>query len=435
MPRLLLALAGIAAVAASAPPGPAAGEESEARLAIIVTRHGVRSPLTDANQTLGRFAAQPWPAWEVPPGYLTPHGKEQMRLMGAYYRAVYMRQGLLSGRAGEDAARVFLRADSDERTIETARDLAAGLIPGAKAEVHARPQGERDALFKPLRAGVGHPDRALAAAAVLGRIGNDPSALVTACAPAFDALDRVLVGGKRLPAGKTSVRGLPEKIAPDAAALTLAGFTGPLRVASRCIDTFILEYADGKPLSEVGWGRVDRGSLTELLRLHALYFELTQASFYPSQVQGSNLANHIGRTLEQAAAGRPVNGAIGPPGERVVILVGHDTNLANLAGLLGMSWWLDGTQSDPVLPGGALVFELRQSPGNGRYWVRAYYVCQTLDQMRSAEPLTPENPPETAPIFIPQCSRAVPGYDAPLEEFEAAIGRKIDPDFVLPGSS
>ena len=330
--------------------------ENEARLAIIVTRHGVRSPIGEFNQAMAKFAAQPWPGWEVPPGYLTPHGREQMRLMGAYYRDLYVRAGLLTGRTKADQERIFFRADNDERTIETARDLAAGLMPGGTADVRVRPQNVRDPLFRPLQGGVGHPDFALATAAVLGRIGDDPSALMTAHAATFATLERVLLGADGpVPPGKVSVRTLPEKVEPDFAALSLASFTGPWRIAARCTDTFVLEYADGKPLSEVGWGRADRRALSELMQLHALYFNLTQSSFYPAQVQGSNLASHIGRTLEQAAAGRPVAGAIGPPGERVVVLVGHDTNLANLAGLLGLSWWLEGTQQDPVLPGGALV--------------------------------------------------------------------------------
>jgi len=66
--------------------------------------------------------------------------------------------------------------------------------------------------------------------------------------------------------------------------------------------------------------------------------------------------------------------------------------------------------------------------------VRAYYGCQTLDQMRSGEPLTMEHPPQVAPIFIPQCSGAAPGYDAPLEKFQALLSRSIDPAFVVPGS-
>ena len=130
--------------------GPVPDGEGELRLAIIVTRHGVRSSLRDENAVYGSYSAQRWPRWEVPPGCLTPHGKRQMELMGAYYRGRYAGLGLLSGRTAEDEGRIFFRSDSDQRTIETALDLGIGLIPGGHAGVHARRLGEPDPLFEPV---------------------------------------------------------------------------------------------------------------------------------------------------------------------------------------------------------------------------------------------------------------------------------------------
>lgn len=410
---------------------------SDVKLVIIVTRHGVRSPLP-ASRAIGNaadYAAQPWPRWEVPPGHLTPHGKRQMALMGAYYRARYTRPGLLTGDPAQDLARVFFRADSDERTIETARDLGAGLLPGASPVIHARPDGRTDPLFQPVKLPVGHPDRALGVAAVLGRLGGDPAVIPQAYAPAFATLERVLLGGDGAPpAGKRSVLDLPAAVQPGEGDHTV-DLRGPLYGAVYFTESLVLEYADGRPLAEVGWGRVTPATLTQLLALHARYFDLTQRTFYPAQVQGSNLASHLLKTLEQAASGRPDPGAIGAPGEKLVLVVGHDTNLANLGGLLGFSWWLPGTQANPVLPGGALVFELRQRRGDGGFAVRTYYVSQTLGQMRALSPLTRQNPPAIAPIFIPGCSEAGPGFDVPLSRFAALLHRVIDPHFVLPGSS
>ena len=102
---------------------------------------------------------------------------------------------------------------------------------------------------------------------------------------------------------------------------------------------------------------------------------------------------------------------------------------------MGLSWWLDGTQLDPVLPGSALVFELRRSPGGGQPRLRMYCVCQTLEGMRAGDAPTLESPPLVAPIFIPGCSASTPGYDAPLDRVESLLNRVIDPAFVAPASS
>ena len=238
-----------------------------------------------------------------------------------------------------------------------------------------------------------------------------------------------------MPAGKASVADLPIEVVPDGKSPGLVTITGPLLIGQRCTEIFLLEYAEGMPLADVGWGRVNPRVLTELMRLHSVGFDLTEGTFYIAQEKASNLASHIGRTLEQAVKRAPVSGALGNPDTRLVVLAGHDTNLRNIAGLLGLSWWLDGTQREPTLPGGALVFELRRSRDDGRYSVRTIYVSQTLEQVRNLEPLGLENPPAVAPIFIPQCSGAAPGYDVPIERFQALLDRVIDRDFVLESSS
>ncbi len=94
--------------------------------------------------------------------------------------------------------------------------------------------------------------------------------------------------------------------------------------------------------------------------------------------------------MQQAVAAQPVAGAIGKPGDRLLILVGHDTNLAAIAGALNLNWLIDGRRDDTP-PGGALVFELWKTPGKEEYSVRTYYTAQSLDQMRNATPLSLQN--------------------------------------------
>jgi len=312
-------------VALLAPFGYGAGaDREELRLVMVVSRHGVRPPTADANRAMGKYAAQPWPKWEVPDGYLTPHGKHLMQLMGEYYRAVYTREGLLTGDAGRDAARIFFRADSDERTIESALGLAAGLLPGRPVEVQALAGGADDPLFHSLMAHVGRPDLALAEAELRGRIGGDAGIPVTACGASLALLERVLLGTEGPPpVGKSLVSAEAARIAPDPRAGQMATLAGPLLIGHRCAEDFLLEYTDAKPAAEVGWGRVDRRTLEQLLALEAIYSDLTETAPYRARAQASNLASHLLATLEQGARDRPVPGAIGGPAARLVIVSAH----------------------------------------------------------------------------------------------------------------
>ena len=52
---------------------------------------------------------------------------------------------------------------------------------------------------------------------------------------------------------------------------------------------------------------------------------------------------------------RRCRGARDGPAQKLLVMVGHDTNIINLAGLLDLSWTVPGGRNEPVLPGGALV--------------------------------------------------------------------------------
>jgi 4-phytase/acid phosphatase len=141
----------------------------------------------------------------------------------------------------------------------------------------------------------------------------------------------------------------------------------------------------------------------------------------------SNLLDRIQKSMEQSVTGKPVPGALSKPGDRLLIVVGHDTNIATVAGSLGIDWIIDG-RVDDTPPGGALLIELWRSRAGGRPFVRLEYTAQTLEQMRQAQTLTPANPPALAPVFVPGCSRQ--DMSCTWEDFSAMVGSAIDPAYV-----
>jgi 4-phytase / acid phosphatase len=402
----------------------------ELKLAIILSRHGVRSPLMTAEK-LAPYASQAWPTWETAPSVQTPRGNQLIALIGDYYRARFQKAGLLTGDPAVDGPLVYIRADNDQRTIATATILGKALVSVGEPDVHALPEGQTDPLFRAYTAHVGTPNLELATASVLGRVGGDLTNLDRAYATQYAQLNAILYGPGASPGQLASVVG-PSSVSIGAKNY-LVSFKGPLRAAEEAIDSFILQYADGKPASEVGWGRVDEKALTDLLVLHAAFFDLADRTFYPAQVQGSNLASHIVDTLEQGAQADSVPGALGPPGEHIVVLVGHDSNIANIGGLFNMNWMVPGTQANPMLPGGALVFELwKRGDAPGAYYVRTSYVAQTLSQQREATSLSLDVPPAKAPICIPGCGGVAPDFETPLASFVRQARKVIDPAFIAP---
>jgi 4-phytase/acid phosphatase len=200
-----------------------------------------------------------------------------------------------------------------------------------------------------------------------------------------------------------------------------------LDLASTMAENLLLEYTEGMDAANVGWGRLDLHTLRELLQLHTAHEDISDRTSYIARAQSSNLLTHILQSMQQAVSQQPIAGAVGKPGDRLLILVGHDTNLAAIAGALNINWLIDGRRDDTP-PGGALVFELWKKRGAEEYSVRTYYMAQTLDQMRSATVLSLQSPPERVPVFIPGCGQA--DFSCGWETFQEAVHAGTDPNFV-----
>jgi 4-phytase / acid phosphatase len=349
-----------------------------------------------------------------------------MRIMGAYYRQWLSGEHLLSEPRCGDVQRVYIHADTDQRTVETGRALAEAVLPGCPVPVHSEPDGSRDPLFSPSAAGIANPDWEIAAKAIRERLGGDPRHFLDLHRAAFLTLESVLAGEG----------GTPKKLlaAPGEITVSVTGksveLNEQLSVASTLSEDLLLEYTEGMQGKELGWGRLDADTLLRVLELHAVYADLMRRTPYLARARGSNLLAHILASMEQAGTGKAVPGALDPPGTAVLILSGHDTNLSNLSGMLGLSWHLPGYQPDDTPPGGALVFSLWKQPGTAQYFVRTQYLAQTLQQMRGATPLTLAAPPAEEDVAVAGCGSATQGIVCSWATFAASLQKVIDNRFV-----
>jgi 4-phytase/acid phosphatase len=383
-----------------AAPAHRAKQKPELKYVVVLSRHGVRSP-SKANDELNVYSSKPWPMWSVAPELLTAHGAQQMSLVGTYDRAYYAQAGLFAASGCADAASVFVYADSNQRTQITAQKLADSMFPGCKVDIHGRPLEKPDLLFHP---SFTEGQKAAAVAGVRERIqqatgGDDMiDALTAKYKPQLEMLNRVLEGCSAdvqapCPSPKPAIA---EKLFEVDAKLKpgknekLLNFKGPLATASSLAEDLELEYTEGLPAAEVGWGHVDGPTLRGLLQLHGAANSVEQRALPVARAQAGPLLTAIEASLQQAADGKPVAGALGAPGDKLLLLTGHEGNLTGISALLHLTWDVDGMR-DHVPPGAALVFELwKDSAG---YSVRVAYMAQTLEQIRTLAPLTLASPP------------------------------------------
>lgn len=397
---------------------------------VIFSRHNVRAPVAP-HAYINGFSAKPYPVFSVDTGILTPNGAILEKILGGYYRLWLTNEGLLTGNDQADASFVYFRANTLERTRATAQSFASGLLPDAAVNVNTYPDQQSDPLFDPIGAGVAKLDQKKAVAAVRGRLGGDGQSLSSALSSEL-ALTRSILLGYPLgqtpppapPAGVTDVTAIPIQVTAGSP-VNLGG----LSAIGATVDPFLMEYADGLPMSDVGWGQLTVAGIGQTARISNYAIDLAERTPYLAGIQGSNVTSHVVRSLLQAATGTPMSGALGDPSTKVVMLVASDVNISSLAGLLRLDWLLPTYQPNFCPPGGALVFQLRQSQSTGEYIVRTSYIAQTLEQLRNRTPLSLTTPPAVAPIFIPGCSTRNANYDCALADFVSIANRAIVPHF------
>jgi len=423
-------LAACQAVAQSASP---ASDDSVLKQVIIFGRHGVRSAALPTS-TISVFASRPYPDFGVPTGYLTQHGYQAEMLLGSYYRDYLLEQGLLTGNDAEDAKHAYFRANSIQRSNISAAALAAALLPKASVPVHSYPLGTPDPVFDPVAGKIVTVDGPRAVTEIAEVFGTNGTAIASAYSAEFSLIRSVLFGypiteaPPPVPAGRVDPTVLPIPLTANTSNIATGNIINAGGIGSTlyAADPFVMEYTDGLPMSEVAWGQLTPDTLSQQTRIITLDFAIQLGTPYLNRLQSSNAAAHVLRSMEQAVYGRKVPGAFSAPDTRLLVINSSDAYVVGLANLLHMHWLLPGYQPDYCPPGGALVFELRQSKSNGEFIVRVHYTAQTFDQLRDLTPLTLSQPPATMPLLIPGAKRAADDLDIKFSEFSTLLESAID---------
>jgi 4-phytase/acid phosphatase len=375
---------------------------------VILMRHGVRPPTKSPPMPDG-VTPDRWPDWPVKPGWLTPHGAQAISRIGAYDAALLRGWGVLPRKGCPVAGTVAVIADSDQRTIATGDAWREAVGPGCAIPSEHKPQDESDPLFGAIGAGLTKFDPARATAEVEAAAG--PGGIVAVEAtyrPLLQRIDAILCGAATTSCG---VGHEPSGIVP-AKTGAKPKLSGALDRASTVAQILLLEYAEGKPMADVGWGRATAVDVANLSAFHALEFKILAR---PSYVAARNLAGLTPRIL--AALSGEKGGAA------VTMISGHDTNVANLGGLLDIHWQVPGLAADDPAPGGAIVLE-RLKDKKGALYVRAVYRGQTLDQIRAAaDPAT--NPPYRAVLPVPGCKALGVEGLCTLADMQAKLGTAL----------
>jgi 4-phytase / acid phosphatase len=392
----LLALAGSATPAATAAaPARPAGDRVVERT-VMLMRHGVR-PSTKFPATPVGTTREAWPDWTTPAGDLTAHGAEAVRRLAAYDRTLFAAAGLLPAQGCAPAGTVTAWASGSSRAIKTGKAFLETIQPGCGVPLD-HPAGEEDEdAFHPsdARSGIDGAIALKAAEAML------PAGGIEAEVKAHEAEFRLLERATGVPVRRDTTLKASPGDKPN--------LKGGLSFGSTASQTILLEYLEGMPMRNVGWGRASRADIRAMLRFHPVKFRFETRPAYVAQRLAAPL---VGRMVD----------ALSGKGGALTLLFGHDTNIAALGGFYGLHWTMADYPADDIAPGGAIGFELLRDR-SGHRTVRAFSQAQYMDQVRNLTALDKAHAPSRTYLAIPGCGPATTGCD--LATFERLTRERL----------
>lgn len=384
---ICIALGLIATSTAKSADSSSVTDEGELVRMVVLSRHGVRSP-TQSHETLAAWSTRTWPQWPVQRGWLTRRGALLTSAMWENLRIRFVGAGL-----DLLPEQVFVRVDVDQRTQATARALLDGLhLPSTPFVVF---KGRSDPLFHPVKAGACAFDARAVQEDILRQAGGNLEHLA-------HELEEPLRRISDLVSPVSPALCQKWKLPPDCALADIPGLIeakgnehavtlqGGLAIASSLAEIFLLEYAQW-PDKLPAWGQANSAVLRHILPIHNRVFDLVNRAPAVAGPRGSALLHEMAAALNGAHVDSRVNQA------RLTVFVGHDTNISNIGGLLGINWQLPEQGNSAIPPAGILAFELRQK--QAKQEIRVMFCAQSLNTMHGWTEGAPLD--EAAPICVP----------------------------------
>lgn len=382
---------------------------------VVLSRHNIRSPLSDNGSALGKLTPHEWTKWSAASSELTLRGGVLETMMGQFFRKWLVSEGLFTENYVPNADEVNFYANSMQRTIATAQYFSSGFMPVANVAVrHRYAPSKMDPVFFPR---------------------------LTKVSEAFceDAMKQIAAMG-----GEKGIRGINEKLEDsyriiadvldlkDAPACKFGetcafddydtqiilkkgeepAMKGSLKLANSASDAFILQYYEEADTQKAAFGHdISSSDWEKIARIKDVYGDV----LFTAPVVAYNVAHPLLVYM---------NDELNSDARKFTFLCGHDSNIASVNAALEVEDYelpLSIEKKTPI--GSKLVFE-KWIDKSGNEYIAVNIVYQTTGQLRNVELLDLNNPPMVYQLRLKGLNRNADGLYS-LEDvngrFEKAI--------------
>lgn len=372
--------------------------------AVVLSRHNIRSPLSDSKSDLGRMTPHEWTKWSAGKSELTSRGGALETMMGQYFRKWAVDAGLFPENYVPTADDLNVIANSMQRCIATAQYFTSGFMPVGGVRVnHRYTPSKMDPLFNPQLTKVS-PEFVAEAMKQINAMGGDRGivGINEAIAPNYALIQEVMdtpespmakANDPKLGAFKNyNTEILLEKWQEPRMASGSA-----LKELNSASDAFILQYYEEPDSVKAAFGHdLTREDWAKLAHIKDTY----QDVLFTAPIVAVNVAKPLIQYMYDE---------LRSPDRKFTFLVGHDSNLSSVATALGVEKYELPSAIEKQTPIGSKIVIEKFVDNDGKEYADINIVYQTVDQLRNMELLSPENPPMVYPLTLQGLERNADG--------------------------
>lgn len=371
----------------------ASGESAGYRLeqVTVLSRHNIRSPLSEKGSMVSEITPHEWFKWTSKTGELSLRGAMLETTMGQYFRLWMESEGLFPENYIPEEGAVRFYANSFQRTQATAHYFSTGLLPVAVSQVERIGElNTHNSTFLPLirfMTPAYEADIRKEVAVLGGGVGL--SGYRASLEDAWQLL-KTVTDMEQTDAYKNNVYGALDtdesELILDPAVNEEPTMKGPMKYMCSIADALVLQYyeepdalkaAFGHELSEQDWKTI--GSIL------GTYLKILFGTPLLAPTQAHPMLEEMYHEMNTQ-------------GRKFSFLCGHDSTIMSFLTTLGVNDYELPGAIEPTTPIGVKVVFERWSDQEGKNWYQVKLVYQSVEQLRSIQPLSLEQPPMIVPI-------------------------------------
>lgn len=372
--------------------------------AVVLSRHNIRSPLSDSKSDLGRMTPHEWTKWSAGKSELTSRGGALETMMGQYFRKWAVDAGLFPENYTPTADDLNIIANSMQRCIATAQYFSSGFMPVGGVRVnHRYTPSKMDPLFNPQLTKVS-PEFVATAMEQINAMGGKKGivGINEAIAPNYEFIQEVM-DTKDSPMAKSNDPKLKDFTNYNTE-IVLEKFKEPSMKAGSALkdlnaasDAFILQYYEEPDSVKAAFGKkLTRDQWSQLAHIKDVY----QDVLFTAPIVAVNVANPLIQYMYDELLS---------PDRKFTFLVGHDSNLSSVATALGVEPYELPQAIEKKTPIGSKIVVEKFEGADGKTYADINIVYPSLDQLRNLQLIDLDNPPVIYPLSLEGLTRNADG--------------------------